>query len=68
MISSTTTSLPEKLESLRPILSKSASIIISSEPGFAVLSSRWSDHTAPQPGALVNVATEDDVAATVCLT
>lgn len=66
MTSSTTVSLPEKLETLRPQLSKGASINISTEPGFEILSSRWSDLSAPQPGALVNVATEDDVAATVC--
>ena len=62
MISPTTTSLQAKLESLRPSLPKGPSINISSEPGFAVL---WSDHNAPQPDALVNGATEEDVFANV---
>ena len=45
---------------LRSMLSHDASI---SQNRSSVL--RWSDFHAPTPGAIVNVATEDDVSATV---
>lgn len=44
---------------LRPLLSKNASI---SSTGFPP---RWSEFGAPNPGTVVNVATEKDVLVTV---
>jgi hypothetical protein len=43
---------------LIPHLSKTASISLEAPP-------RWSEFKAPDPAAVINVATEDDVAATV---
>ena len=53
---------PEKctIGGLRSMLSRDASI---SQNRSSVL--RWSEFHAPTPGAIVNVATEDDVSATV---
>jgi hypothetical protein len=48
------------LTSLQPFLSPNASIAYSAVP-------RWSDYPAPHPGAVVNVATEEDVLVTVCI-
>ena len=47
------------LEGLSPLLSSAATI----SPGNNL--PRWSDYDKPTPGAIVNVATEDDVAVTV---
>lgn len=54
-----------KLLSLRRILSPRASINEATEPGFKALSSGWSDISPITAGAFINVATEQDVVASV---
>ena len=46
---------------LGPDLSKAASITGGGSPKYT----RWSEYAPPSPGVIVNVASEDDVAATV---
>ena len=48
------------IANLRPLLSQGASITSNRSTA-----QRWSDFYAPLPGAIINVATENDVAATV---
>lgn len=48
------------VDALRPLLSRGANISLVSST-----SPRWSEYNAPTPGAIVNVATEQDVVATV---
>ena len=45
---------------LRPLLSQGASISYNRSTA-----QRWSDFHAPEPGAIINIATENDVAVTV---
>lgn len=56
----------EALDDLRARLSASASINTPANPEFAINSARWSELHAPKPGAVVNVACEKDIEATVC--
>lgn len=49
-------------QELGPDLSKSASITYGDTPKYT----RWSNYAPPTPGVIVNVASEEDVAATVC--
>jgi hypothetical protein len=53
--------LEEKLQSLRSNLSSNASVVLASDPEFSTLAVRWSDFDAPRPGAIIKVATEQDV-------
>lgn len=57
--------LSQKLLSLRHVLSSGASINEASELGFKALSSGWSDINPISAGAFINVATEQDVVASV---
>lgn len=57
--------LSQKLLSLRRVLSPGASINEATEPGFKALSSGWSDISPVAAGAFINVATEQDVVASV---
>jgi hypothetical protein len=57
--------LSQKIQSLKKHLSPEATINTIAEANFVTLAARWNDLGAPQPGALVNVATEADVAETV---
>jgi FAD/FMN-containing dehydrogenase len=61
--SKTIVPLEEKVQGLRKQLSSTASVVISSDPQFTT--GRWSDFAAPEPGAVVHVATESDVQQTV---
>jgi hypothetical protein len=54
-------SLRGKLEGLRSVLSGNASVSFRGDPEFSANALRWSEFGAPQPGAIVNVATEADV-------
>lgn len=65
MPSATIQTLEQKIQSLKTKLSCEASIVLASDPKFSTLASRWSDFGGPQPGALVYVATEEDVERTV---
>lgn len=60
-----TPTLSQKLMSLRHVLSSGASINEATEPGFNSLSSGWSDINPIAAGAFINVATEQDVVASV---
>ncbi len=55
----------ESTHTLKEKLSPKASIDLYSEEAFAANAARWSDYKAPQPGAVVNVATESDIEKTV---
>lgn len=55
----------ESIHSLRESLSPEASINLRSNEAFKDNAARWSDYRAPQPGAVVNVATESDIEKTV---
>ncbi|OBT87239.1 hypothetical protein VE02_04886 [Pseudogymnoascus sp. 03VT05] len=57
--------LSQKLLSLRHVLSSGASINEATEPGFKALSSGWSDINPIAAGAFINVATEQDVVASI---
>jgi hypothetical protein len=59
-------SLVEKIGKLRDKLSPGASINLASDEAFEANKKRWSEYKAPQPGAVVNVATEGDIEQTVC--
>jgi hypothetical protein len=59
-------SLAENIGKLRNNLSPGASINLASEEAFEANKKRWSENKAPQPGAIVNVATESDIEQTVC--
>jgi hypothetical protein len=58
-------SLHIKLESLQSVLSGAASVYHRDSPEFSSVALRWSEFAAPQPGAIVNVQTEEDVQRTV---
>ena len=58
-------SLHIKLESLQSVLSGAASVCLRDSPEFSSVALRWSEFAAPQPGAIVNVQTEEDVQRTV---
>jgi hypothetical protein len=58
-------SLHIKLESLQSVLSGAASVYLRDSPEFSSVALRWSEFAAPQPGAIVNVQTEEDVQRTV---
>ena len=58
-------SLKGKLQSLQSHLDGAASINFRGDPDFQANTLRWSDFAAPQPGAVINVATENDVQKTV---
>ncbi|OBT64763.1 hypothetical protein VE03_06517 [Pseudogymnoascus sp. 23342-1-I1] len=57
--------LSRELMSLRRVLSAGASINEATEPGFKALSSGWSDISPVAAGAFINVATEQDVVASI---
>lgn len=54
-----------KLQSLQSVLSEAASVNTRGDPEFNTNTLRWSEYAAPQPGAVINVATETDVQKTV---
>jgi hypothetical protein len=58
-------SLKDKLQSLKSVLNEAASINCRGDPDFYPNTIRWSEYAAPQPGAVINVATESDVQKTV---
>ncbi|KAK9349620.1 hypothetical protein V1523DRAFT_422378 [Lipomyces doorenjongii] len=58
-------SLKDKLQELISVLNEAASINFPGDPDFCPNTIRWSEYAAPQPGAVVNVATESDVQKTV---
>ena len=58
-------SLKGKLQSLQSHLNKAASINFRGDPEFKANTLRWSGFAAPQPGAVINVTTENDVQKTV---
>jgi hypothetical protein len=57
--------LKGKLQSLQSHLDGAASINFRDDPEFNANTLRWSGFAAPQPGAVINVATENDVQKTV---
>ncbi len=57
--------LYESIQTLKDQLSPNASIDFRSDEAFKDNAARWSDLKAPQPGAVVNVATESDIEKTV---
>lgn len=57
--------LDAKIESLRPQLSSVASINFPSDAQFKANTERWSTANVPNSQAVVNVATEEDIVATV---
>lgn len=57
--------LKDKLKTLGKVLSEGASINFPGDPDFYANTIRWSEYAAPQPGAVINVATETDVQKTV---
>jgi hypothetical protein len=59
------TDLQTKLRSLKQLISTSATIDTPTDVAFLENGARWSEHKAPCPGAVVNVATETDIASTV---
>jgi hypothetical protein len=57
--------LKDKLKVLDKVLNKGASINFPGDPDFYPNTIRWSEYAAPQPGAVINIATETDVQKTV---
>ena len=57
--------LKGKLKILDKVLSEGASIKFPGDPDFYPNTIRWSEYAAPQPGAVINVATETDVQKTL---
>lgn len=57
--------LADKLSLLKPQLSPKATVELEGEAGFAQRTARWSCHNPPLPGAVVNVACEEDICSTV---
>jgi hypothetical protein len=53
------------IHALKDKLSPKASINFRTDETFKDNAARWSDYKAPQPGAVVNVATEGDIEKTV---
>ncbi|PVH69254.1 FAD-binding domain-containing protein [Cadophora sp. DSE1049] len=53
------------IDSLRPHLSPTASINFATDAEFHTNTERWSTYKPPTPGAVVNVATEEDISATI---
>lgn len=58
-------SLEDKLQTLKAVLNEAASINFPGDREFYPNTIRWSEYAAPQPGAVINVATETDVQKTV---
>jgi N-acyl-D-aspartate/D-glutamate deacylase len=58
-----------KIQGLREkgLLSEGASVDLRGDGEFERNTAHWSDYRAPDPGAVVNVVTEEDVARTVSL-
>jgi hypothetical protein len=65
MAQSSIMALFQSIHALKEKLSPKASINMRSDEAFATNAARWSDYKAPQPGAVVNVATESDIEKTV---
>jgi len=63
---STPSTLTEKLQLLKPLLSEKALIKFPTDTEFQELAARWSEYKAPTPGAVVSVGCEEDIVATVC--
>ncbi|EPS31096.1 hypothetical protein PDE_06051 [Penicillium oxalicum 114-2] len=59
--------LKGKLKILDKVLSEGASIKFPGDPDFYPNTIRWSEYAAPQPGAVINVATETDVQKTLAV-
>ena len=59
--------LATTLTALRASLSPAASIDFKGDANYAVSSARWSDLGAPKPGAVINIASEEDIVAAVRL-
>jgi hypothetical protein len=57
--------LQTKLQSLNKLISASATIDTPTDIAFFENGARWSTYRAPCPGAVVNVASETDIASTV---
>lgn len=57
--------LKDKLKTLGKVLSERASINFPGDADFSSNTIRWSEYAAPQPGAVINVATETDIQKTV---
>ena len=55
----------QKLETLKSTLSSGATIDLIGDANYTSSAARWSDLHTPKPGAVVNVATESDIEATV---
>lgn len=55
----------QDLESLTSALSPQATVDIKGSAAYAASAARWSDLNTPKPGAVINVASEADVEATV---
>jgi hypothetical protein len=58
----------QSIHTLKEKLSPKASVNLRSDEAFAANAARWSDYKAPQPSAVVNVATESDIEETVSST
>jgi hypothetical protein len=57
--------LSETIQALKPLLSEKATIYFPADEEFASSTARWSTFRAPQSSAVVNIASEADIAATV---
>jgi hypothetical protein len=53
------------IDALTASLSSGATIDYKGDANYATSAARWSDLNAPKPGAVVNVASEADIEATV---
>ena len=57
----------QDLATLKSSLSIDATVDLIGEAGYATSAARWSDLNTPKPGAVVNVASESDIEATVSI-
>jgi hypothetical protein len=55
----------QNLDVLTASLSKDASVDVRGDANYPTSAARWSDLNTPKPGAVVNVACEADIEATV---
>ena len=55
----------KNIDALKAALSSGASIDYKGDESYKTTAARWSDLGTPKPGAVVNVASEEDVVAVV---
>jgi hypothetical protein len=57
----------QNLDALEASLSSNATVDLKGGANYPISASRWSDLHTPNPGAVVNISTEQDVATTVSI-